>query len=242
MADRYFVETRITSDRATLAGAEAHHLAHVMRAKAGTPVVLFDGSGVEFRARVQRVGRLEVELAVVSRADVNRELAWQLTLGVALPKGVRQRWLVEKATELGVTRLVPLQTARGVTQPGAKALGRLRRVVVEASKQCGRNRLLDVTQPQTWADFLAGADLWAGWRAIADPGGTQPASSLVATPSAGECGDSLVLAVGPEGGFTAAELAVARANGWHVLHLGPRVLRVETAAICLAAMVATARG
>ena len=118
MPDRYFADSAIVSDRATLSGPEAHHLVHVMRAQAGDEVLLFDGSGAEFLARVEHVGRAEVQLAIVSRAEVDRELAFPLVLGVALPKGDRQRWLVEKATELGVTQLVPLITTRGwLTEP-----------------------------------------------------------------------------------------------------------------------------
>lgn len=118
MSDRYFVESPVASDRAVLTGAEAHHLLHVMRAKAGTRVTLFDGSGWEFDAVVQRTGRNEVELAIAGRQEIDREARIAVTLGVALPKGERQRWLVEKAVELGVTRIVPLRTCRAVAQPG----------------------------------------------------------------------------------------------------------------------------
>src|SRR5687767_6148250 len=125
MPDRYFVETPITGQQARLEGAEAHHVANVMRAKPGQAVTLFDGSGAEFDAHVEKVGRSTVEFAVVARIDADRELARQVTLAVALPKGDRQRWLVEKATELGVAQLVPLVTSRSVAQPVAAALARL---------------------------------------------------------------------------------------------------------------------
>ena len=125
MSDRYFVETPISADRALLVGAEAHHLIHVMRAEPGSRVVLFDGTGAEFSARVERMARSEVALAVLSRERVDREPPIDVTLGVALPKGERQRWLIEKATELGVRRIVPIRTARSVAQPTAPALGRL---------------------------------------------------------------------------------------------------------------------
>src|SRR5687768_5475542 len=95
MPDRYFVENQIAGREAQLAGAEAHHLANVMRAKPGQPVTLFDGSGAEFDARVEKVGRSTIDLAVVARIDADRELTRQNTLAVALPKGDRQRWLVE---------------------------------------------------------------------------------------------------------------------------------------------------
>ncbi len=147
MSERYFVDKTISGGRVALNGPEAHHLIHVMRAAPGLNVVLFDGSGAEFPAVVQRVGRSDVELAVLSRELVDRELPFDLTLATALPKGDRQKWLVEKAVELGVTRLVPLRTQRAVAQPVEQALARLRRAVIEASKQCGRNRLMPIDAP-----------------------------------------------------------------------------------------------
>ena len=102
MSQRYFVETPITADRAVLSGPEAHHLIHVMRLPAGATVTLFDGSGCEFAARIEHVRHAEVELGILARAEVDRELPRRLVLGVALPKGDRQKWLVEKAVELGL--------------------------------------------------------------------------------------------------------------------------------------------
>ena len=171
MSDRYFIDEPIAAGRVVLAGPEAHHLIHVMRAAPGQRVTLFDGSGDEFPAVVERIGRAEVELAVLSREHADRELPFELTLGVALPKGERQRWLVEKAVELGVTRIVPLRTCRAVAQPGEQALARLRRAVVEASKQCGRNRLLRIDGPQAWPDFVAAT---AGQPCRCCPSGTKP--------------------------------------------------------------------
>lgn len=131
MPDRYFTQPPINSDHATLDGAEAHHLIHVMRAKAGTRVTLFDGSGAEFAAQVEKVGRSDVQLAILARQEVDRELPLEVVLGVSLPKGDRQKWLVEKAVELGVDRIVPLITARSVAQPVQQALERLQRSVIE---------------------------------------------------------------------------------------------------------------
>src|SRR5262245_48965007 len=125
MADRYFVDSPIEGPFAQLAGSEAHHLAHVMRAKRGDPITLFDGSGAEFSARIEHIDRNHIELAIISRQLVDRELGFPLLLGVALPKGDRQRWLVEKATELGVARLVPLATERSNDRPSPAVLARL---------------------------------------------------------------------------------------------------------------------
>ena len=242
MSDRYFVESPVASERAVLSGAEAHHLLHVMRAKVGTRVTLFDGSGWQFDAVVQRTGRGEVELAIAGRQEIDREAQIAVTLGVALPKGDRQKWLVEKAVELGVARLVPLETERGVAQPAENALERLRRGVIEASKQCGRNRLMEIAEPKAWPEFLMeGAT--AACRLVAHPtnptkepnGGTRRPSELGARrPTLLQ---DTALAVGPEGGFSDKEIALAIAGGWQPVDLGPRILRVETAALALAARV-----
>ena len=168
MSDRYFVESPVASDRAVLAGAEAHHLLHVLRGKVGTRVTLFDGSGWQFDAVVERTDRNEVGLAIVRRQEIDREARIAVTLGVALPKGDRQKWLVEKVVELGVARLVPLETERGVAQPVENALERLRRGVIEACKQCGRNRLMEIDGPMAWGEFLV-ENASAACRLVAHP-------------------------------------------------------------------------
>lgn len=237
MADRYFVDEPISLGRVILAGPEAHHLIHVMRAASGTRVVLFDGCGAEFPAVVYKVGRSEVELSVASCEQIDRELPFDLTLGVALPKGDRQKWLVEKAVELGVTRIVPLRTERGVAQPVEQALLRLRRSVIEASKQCGRNRLLQIDEPRSWPDFVDDCpDVACRW--LAHPQGFHKSSHL---PLPAEQPSRVRLAIGPEGGFAGEEVALAVGAGWHTIDLGPRILRVETAALLLAGIVISAR-
>jgi 16S rRNA (uracil1498-N3)-methyltransferase len=230
MADRYFVDKPISGETAQLTGQDAHHLAHVMRAKAGAQVTVFDGSGGEFSATVARVGRAEIDLEITARQEVDRESPVLLTLGVALPKGDRQRWLVEKATELGVTRIVPLVTERSNDRESPAGLDKLRRAVIEASKQCGRNRLLEIAAPQPVTEFLQSPEL-PPLRWIAHPGGAKLAG--LQTPP-----EAIALAVGPEGGFTPAEIDAARTADWELVDLGTRILRVETAALALAARIA----
>ena len=239
MSQRYFVETPISAEHVLLSGSEGHHLAHVMRAKVGDEVSLFDGTGHEFIARVEDVRRGDVRLQIVSRTLVDRELGFELTLGVALPKGERQRWLVEKATELGVTRLIPLNTARGVVQPSGSTLERLRRGVIEASKQCGRNKLLEIAEPLDCHEYVALAPS-GSQRLIAHP--QMPGGGLAINAAGLQTGpaQAVSIAVGPEGGFTDDEMELVMAAGWQAVDLGPRILRVETAAIFLAALAISA--
>ncbi len=237
MADRYFLETPIAGEHATLQGSQAHHLLHVMRVKVGDAVMLFDGSGAELTARVQSMGRNSLELAVLARKVVDRELAVAITIGVALPKGDRQKWLVEKLTELGAARLVPLETHRGVAQPLSSAIDRLHRTVIEASKQCRRNRLMKIAAPQTLEQFVTDVESPSA-RLIAHPGGEAMLASFDRLRRDYANGDvhSIAIAIGPEGGFADEELAAAAAAGWTSIDLGARILRVETAAVAWASI------
>jgi 16S rRNA (uracil1498-N3)-methyltransferase len=140
--------------------------------------------------------------------------------------------LIEKAVELGVSEVVPLATARSVAQPVEQALDRLRRTVIEASKQCGRNRLMQLSQARSWGEFIE-STATIPVRLLAHPGDQRDWSArLHPSPFS-----SVTLAVGPEGGFSPEELSVALDVGWQRVTLGARILRVETAAIFLAASV-----
>jgi 16S rRNA (uracil1498-N3)-methyltransferase len=237
VSDRFFSSLpiagdRVTGDKVALDGPEAHHLLHVMRVAVGDEVTLFDGGGAEFSGEIVRCGRTSVEVRVLDRREVDRELPFELVVGVSLPKGDRQKWLVEKLTELGVTELVPLVTERGVAQPTDAALERLGRSVIEAAKQCGRNRLMRLAKPQALGDWVCGETSGEIRRWIAHPDGVALASQDA--PAAMD----IHIAIGPEGGFTDGEVAAAIDAGWQSVNLGPRILRVETAAAALAAVVA----
>lgn len=233
VSERFYSEQPIAGSEVRLVGDEAHHLLHVMRARAGSEVTVFDGSGYEYRCIVREAGRREALLEVVARREVHREPPVDLHVAVALPKGERQAWLVEKLSELGAVRLIPIQTAHGVVLPGPQTVARLRRVAVQSAKQCGRTRLLEIATPQPWQ--VAASSLPA--RAIgmiAHPTSSQPAAELLAErPLPAQA----YVAVGPEGGWSDRELAMATQFGWHRICLGPRILRVETAAVALAALI-----
>ncbi len=228
MSERFYSPEPITSGCLLLDGPEAHHLLHVMRASVGDEVTLFDGSGAEFRATVETLRRADAELRVIERCEVDRELPFTLEMGVALPKGDRQKWLVEKLTELGVTTLVPLITERSVALPNDNALERLQRSVIEAAKQCGRNRLMSIAKPQAWAEWISQPA--SGRRLVAHPSGLPLSDLDIHHPT------PIQLAIGSEGGLTDIEVATATSAGWQCVSLGQRILRVETAAIALAAI------
>lgn len=231
MSQRFFSPKPIVFDPnaptlVCLESQEAHHFLHVMRGGVGDRLTLFDGSGQEFEAEVTETGRREITVTVLSSEAVDRESRATLTLGVAMPKGDRQKMLVEKLTELGVTRLVPLRTERSVAALKGSALDKLRRGVIEASKQCGRNVLMSIDEPSRYEDFLRE---------------TEAAAKLIAHPYDGSSASignaaSIAVAIGPEGGFTDEEVTTAAAAGWGRLTIGRSILRIETAAIAAAAL------
>lgn len=210
----------------SLSGPEAHHLSHVLRLQTGDEVTLFNGDGAEYPACIESIKKSLVQLNVLQKRHVDRERARAVTIACPLPKGDRAAFLIEKLTELGVRRYVPLQTTRSVVHPGEGKLEKLSRYVIEASKQCGRNVLMSIEPVSDWESLASQADLPA-MRALADVTGTQLISAL---PTSREC----IIALGPEGGWTAEEIARGTGHGWQLVTLGPSILRIETAAIAAA--------
>jgi 16S rRNA (uracil1498-N3)-methyltransferase len=209
---------------------EAKHAAAVMRIRPGDVIDVFDGADREGEARVIKASKREVACQLEAVRTVNREAATRVTAWVALPKGDRTRVVVEKLTELGVQRLVPLHCHRSQGKPSASALQKLQRYVIEACKQSGRNRLMEVAPPRTSDEAFD--------RSVAiPPGETRWFADPTASPEGPSAAEGQVVhfAVGPEGGFSDAERQAATAAGWRGFGLGPRILRVETAAITVAA-------
>ncbi|MEQ1906008.1 MAG: 16S rRNA (uracil(1498)-N(3))-methyltransferase, partial [Pirellulaceae bacterium] len=224
---RFFVEKIGDSSVVTVVDDEAHHLIHVLRIQVGDSIVVFDGNGPEFDAEVVSIGKKDLSIRLGERRDINRELNKRVVIAVSLPKGDRQKVLVEKLVELGASELVPLVAQRSVAQPTDSAIARLEKQVIAASKQCGRNRLMKIAKATSLKELVS-REAGNVVRLICDPSGKQTLKEYSKTAS-----DCLV-AIGPEGGFTEDELEAARAHGWQVVNLGPRILRVETAAVAAA--------
>ena len=225
MADRFYTRDPLAPGEYVLAGPQAHHLATVRRFKRGDRVVLFNGDGHDYPAEVVAADRKRVALNVLAAVPADRELPFPLDVAVAMPKGDRGDFLIEKLTELGVRRV-------------ESRLEKLQHAVVEASKQCGRNRLMEVGGLVKWPEFARSAGLPAVRVVLHTEGGSRRLAGL---PADAIRSGGVVFAVGPEGGFTAEEVADAEAAGWVRVGLGPRVLRVETAAVAAAAWAAASR-
>lgn len=231
MADRFFVEVPPpVRGEFILSGPDAHHLTTVRRFSPGDRVTLFCGDGNEYAAEVVAVGKKAVTLNIVDVQSIDREPAFPIVVASALPKGDRADYLLEKLVEVGATRFVPLVTVRSVVIPKEGKTEKFERAVIEASKQCGRNRLMRVDVPQPAAIFWLRNDLPPNKFLL------HTSEAEVQKPAALPGG--VVFAVGPEGGFAPEEVETALQAGWQILRLGPRVLRVETAAVVVAAWAA----
>jgi len=234
MADRFFTDKPLSLGEFVLDGPEAHHLGTVRRFAPGDAVVLFNGDGAEYPAEIVAVGKKQTALFIRERRDVSRELRFEVVIGSALPKADRFDFLLEKLVELGATRFVPLITERSINRPKGDKLDKMRRAVIEASKQCGRNRLMSIDNPMSLEAFLSPASRpregseFAKWILHTASGVSSPKSNAA---------DS-VFAIGPEGGFTDGEIALALTHFWEPLSFGPRTLRTETAAIAAASWAA----
>lgn len=220
MPDRFYAPNLMPGSGVhVLDGAEAHHLLHVLRATVGLQVELFDGRGTRVAARVARVAKREVELALLD--SVVTPAPPPLVLACAIPKGDRAQWLVEKCVELGVTTLIPLVTARSVVHPHIGKRDKWNRIGIEACKQCRRDFLLVIESPTPWIELVSSR---GGWMLHADAESHRPdRGSRPGT-----------IAIGPEGGWTSEEVQLARDAGWQLVHLPGHTLRVETAALAAA--------
>ena len=236
MTARFYLSVAFDQPTVTLAGTEAHHLLNVLRLKVGGQVELFDGNGRAATAEIVGITKKSAELTI-GESHLSQPVAKAtVTLATAVPKGDRFRWLVEKATELGVHRLIPLETNRSVVDPGGGKLKKMQQTVVAACKQCGRNRLMEIAEPATW-DTLAATEFRDHRVFVADPSG-QPAGEVLDSAT----GDrSCLVCIGPEGGFTESEIDDATTAGARLVNLGPHMLRIETAAIALVTLLALRR-
>lgn len=215
----------------TLDPGPSAHLARVLRMGPGQPVCLFDGRGGEYEATITYADKraVSVELTAHHPRELESPLAIELAIGVS--RGGRMDWVLQKATELGVQRIVPLVTERTEVrlrgERAAKKLAHWHQVTISACEQCGRNSLPEVLPLCSWRDWLRECD--APRRFVlhhrAAPSGNATAPTRIA------------LAVGPEGGLSDSEIEEALAAGFEALTLGPRVLRTETAPLAALAIL-----
>lgn len=228
----YAPQTSFEGDRVTLGETESHHLRDVLRHSVGDEIRVFDGEGGEYQCRVEAVAKRSANLSIIARVEPSApESSLDLTIAAALLKGEKFDLVIKKCVELGVTRLVPLITQRCDVRPkdGAKKGERWQKMVIDASRQCGRATLMAMDEPVDFGEFVKK--------------GPTDGSRIMFLEREGREFDTQTLPkkitafVGPEGGWDDREISVAAENGIDVVTFGGRILRAETAAISIAAIL-----
>lgn len=239
MASQFYVAEKLKAGNITLEGSEYHHLARVLRLQVRDTVRLFDGTGTLATAEITAISRTAATLNVGQPYEAPVDLAPELTVAVALPKLQRSGWLIEKCVELGVSKFIPLATEHAVVHPRESKLDNLRELIIQASKQCGRAKLMQIADVTPWKEFVT-HEFGKQPVVVAHPGGAPFNESLIKelcfqAMTQGRQGE-LLLAVGPEGGFSRDEITNAMTSGGSLVSLGSRILRVETAAVVMASI------
>ena len=226
---------------AILSTEETRHLRDVLRLKHGDEVYVCDGAGREFRGEVRSISRDSTDIDVIAEVDPTcPESPLDLALAVALLKGEKFDLVVQKATELGVTSLVPIITSRADVKiksddDSERKVSRWQRIALEATKQCGRARLMKIEAPISFAQLInQPAKAGEGRLMFGEREGVSFETALQALPNRA---DKLTALIGSEGGFSDEEIAQARDSDWKIVTLGGRIMRAETAAIAIAALL-----
>jgi 16S rRNA (uracil1498-N3)-methyltransferase len=238
---RFFLADLPATGLATLSPEDAKHAHAVLRLQVSDSLQLFNGQGLVADAEIVRCQKSLVEIRILSSQLEVVEVGAELNLIVALPKGDRQKQMIDQLVQLGVQHLTPLDTSRGVAQPTDAALGRLERAVVETCKQCCRNRLMAIHAPTTIRELTNQTTPSIANRAslFAHPyGASQPIARLL---DQGRFSETLQVVIGPEGGLTDEECQMFSEAGWSQASLGKTILRIETAAALVAAVWAAQR-
>jgi 16S rRNA (uracil1498-N3)-methyltransferase len=232
-APRIFTDQPLAANASVeLEAGSARHVGRVLRMQAGDPLVLFNGAGGQYRATISTADRKSVVVDTGEFDPVERESALPIELGIAISRGERMDWVVQKATELGVRAIAPLFSERTEVrlrgEREERKLQHWQQIATSACEQCGRNRLPLLHAPQSLGLWLDSID--ADCRLVLDHRagqGLQP----------GQRPARVALLVGPEGGLSATEIEAAQRAGFHGLQLGPRVLRTETAPLAALAIL-----
>lgn len=251
MSHRYYLDSEFDiGAQVTLSGTEAHHVLNVMRAKAGQPICLFDGRGLQAEGQIVATSRRDVQILIQSLDSSDPEPKPRVVMAAAVPKGDRLRFMVEKLTELGAMAWLPLESDHSVNPLNPGTQKKVQQWIVDACKQSHRNHLLELL-PAANLPLVVDQSGRAQERFIAvapsdrntsdrntsnvraDQATKAPANDGPADanePSLFPACDQLIL-IGPEGGFTSEEVQYAREKGFADLSIGTRVLRIETAAL-----------
>ena len=236
---RFFIpSSQIHADSVTLLGDDRHHLLHVLRKEVGAEITVLNGKGQEYRVRITQITPEAVLGTIIQSVAARTEPRVQITLAQSLPKADKFEWIIQKNTEIGVARFLPVQTERSAVRldaaTAAKKADRWRKIIREAAEQSGRQIVPELMPVAGWREVFA--RLPQGLVLI--PWEGEKDCSLRGVLNEHRDGDANIsVLIGPEGGFSLAEVDWARDHGARAVTLGPRILRAETAGLVVSAAI-----
>lgn len=230
---RIFTEQNLLSgEQIELEESASHHLSKVLRMQAGRELILFNGAGGEFAATIHEVSKKYVAVSIGEHTVHNRESPLELELAIGISRGERFEWVLQKATELGVTKITPLITERTEVKTGGdrqeKMQDRWQQILISACEQSQRNLLPKLSAPIQFSDWLPSVNSDLRFVLHHRDSKMLPAEQKP---------QSVTLLIGPEGGLSESEIEQALAKSFNALTLGPRVLRTETAPVAAISLV-----
>ncbi|MEE8329400.1 MAG: 16S rRNA (uracil(1498)-N(3))-methyltransferase [Thermodesulfovibrionia bacterium] len=216
----------ITSKQIIIRGEQARHLSLVLRVKTGDSLAIFDGQGHRYICKISSVHKKEVLAEKINKEPYSAESTVSITLAQGVPKGNKMDFIVQKSTELGVKKIIPLITEYSQVRKTGR-IERWRKIALSASQQSGREKIPEIAEPVNFKGFLAMNDICYG--IIFSEG--EKGQSLKKTLNDIQAANMITLLIGPEGGFSEDEVSTAIQKGFISVSLGPRILRTETAPI-----------
>ena len=235
--NRFYVPFHAGLKSLWIDSSESHHIVHVKRLKIGDNIIVFNGMGNEFEAEIVEIEDNRVKIKINQQKAISKENLVEIDIAFAIPKGKRSHLLIQKCTELGARKLIPTNYARSVAKlkdDCSAKIEKWQKIAIEASKQCGRNTITEIGKVVDFDNVLKTVD---SYDLILFACNQSDSNNLKNTLQEHPKVNSIISFIGPEGGFTSNEIEMAKKAGCKFVSLGQRILRVETAAIAVSAIL-----
>ena len=235
--NRFYVPFHAGLKNLWIDSSESHHIIHVKRLKIGDSIIVFNGTGDEFEAEIEDIEDNRVNVRINQQKTISKENIVEIDIAFAIPKGKRSHLLIQKCTELGVHKLIPINYARSVVKlkdDCSVKIEKWQKIAIEASKQCGRNTITEIGNIVDFDNILNTSDSYdLPLFACSQSDSDNLKNTLQEHPKP----NNILSFIGPEGGFTTNEIEMAKRAGCKFVSLGSQILRVETAAIAVSAIL-----
>ena len=235
--NRFYVPFHAGLKNLWIDSSESHHIIHVKRLKIGDSIIVFNGTGDEFEAEIEDIEGNRVNVRINQQRTISKENIVEIDIAFAIPKGKRSHLLIQKCTELGVHKLIPINYARSVVKlkdDCSVKIEKWQKIAIEASKQCGRNTITEIGNVVDFDNILNTSDSYdLPLFACSQSDSDNLKNTLQEHPKP----NNILSFIGPEGGFTSNEMEMAKRAGCKFVSLGSQILRIETAAIAVSAIL-----